>query len=411
MQKKQRSASKFFIFTVILIDILGIGIIIPVMPDLIMSLDGGSVQDAARVGGWLSFAYAIVQFFFAPVLGGLSDRYGRLPVMLIALFGLGMDYIFHAFAPTLLWLLIGRIIAGFFGSSVPVAYSYMADISKPQEKAKNFGLLGAAFGLGFIVGPFMGGVLGDFSLQLPFFAAAGLSFVNLIFGFFFVPESLSKEKRRPFEWTKANPFGALRSISKYPSIMGFIFAYFFLYLGGKAVETIWTYYTKYRFEWDQMEIGLSLAFVGILVTIVQGGLIGQTVKRLGQYKAIYLGFFFSILGSILFAFAFKGWHMYGYIVVYCLGGLAGPTLQSVMSNQVPDTQQGELQGVNTSLISITAIIAQPMYTETFSWLTSDHSPINLPGASFLLGAFFGLISLLLVYLTLKKGKENSSLNN
>ncbi|MFT6443177.1 MAG: DHA1 family tetracycline resistance protein-like MFS transporter, partial [Salibacteraceae bacterium] len=252
---KQGNAAKFFIFVTILVDVIGIGIIIPVVPDLIVSLDGGSISDAAKIGGWLMFAFAIMQFIFAPILGGLSDRFGRKPVLLMALFGLGLDYIFHAFAPTIFWLFVGRFIAGVFGASFTVASAYMADISKPEDKAKNFGLIGAAFGLGFIIGPVIGGIAGQWGVQMPFFIAAGLSLLNVLYGIFVVPESLKPENRRPFNWKRANPVSALLNLRTYPKIMGLVAGFFLIYLAGKCVESVWSFYTMYRFDWDTAHVG------------------------------------------------------------------------------------------------------------------------------------------------------------
>ncbi|MFQ3326245.1 MAG: DHA1 family tetracycline resistance protein-like MFS transporter, partial [Salibacteraceae bacterium] len=333
---KQGNAAKFFIFVTILVDVIGIGIIIPVVPDLIVSLDGGSISDAAKIGGWLMFAFAIMQFIFAPILGGLSDRFGRKPVLLMALFGLGLDYIFHAFAPTIFWLFVGRFIAGVFGASFTVASAYMADISKPEDKAKNFGLIGAAFGLGFIIGPVIGGIAGQWGVQMPFFIAAGLSLLNVLYGIFVVPESLKPENRRPFNWKRANPVSALLNLRTYPKIMGLVAGFFLIYLAGKCVESVWSFYTMYRFDWDTAHVGYSLGVVGILVTIVQGGLIGKVVSTFGEHKTIFIGYIFWVFGLVLFGLASEGWMMYSFIIVYCLGGVAGPTLQGLISNEVPD---------------------------------------------------------------------------
>ncbi len=400
---KQGNAAKFFIFVTILVDVIGIGIIIPIVPELIQELGGVDETDAAKIGGWLMFAFAIMQFVFSPIMGGLSDRFGRKPILILALFGLGLDYVFHAYAPTIFWLFVGRVIAGFFGASFTVATAYMADISTPETKAKNFGLIGAAFGLGFIIGPVIGGVAVQWGLKVPFFIAAGLSLLNMLYGIFILPESLDAKNVRPFELKRANPVSSLLNLKTYPRIMGLVLAYFLIYLAGKSVESVWSYYTMYRFEWNATEVAYSLAVVGILVTIVQGGLIGKVVKKFGQTNTIMIGYFFWTLGLILFGIAYQGWMMYSFIIVYCLGGVAGPTLQSVISNEVPDNAQGELQGALTSLISTTSIIGPVLFTSVFAVFSGDDAPFHLPGATFFLGAILAAISMVLAVRSLRKG--------
>lgn len=400
---KQGNGAKFFIFVTILVDVIGIGIIIPVVPELIQLLDGGNLSEASEIGGWLMFSFAIMQFVCAPILGGLSDRFGRKPVLLLSLFGLGLDYLFHAFAPTVFWLLVGRIIAGIFGASFTVATAYMADISKPEEKAKNFGLIGAAFGLGFIIGPAIGGIAAQWGVKMPFFIAAGLSLLNLLYGMFILPESLKQENRRPFDWKRANPVSSLVNLKQYPKILGLIMAFFLIHLAGKAVESVWSFYTMYRFDWDTAHVGYSLAVVGIMVSIVQGGLVGKIVNTFGQVKTIFIGYVFWVLGQFLFGIATEGWMMYSFIIVYCLGGVAGPTLQGIISNEVPDNAQGELQGALTSLISVTSIIGPLLFTSVFARFSGDEAPFHLPGASFFLGAFLAAISMLLAVRSLRRG--------
>ncbi len=400
---KQGNGAKFFIFVTILVDVIGIGIIIPVVPELIQKLNGGTLSEASEIGGWLMFSFAIMQFICAPILGGLSDRFGRKPILLLSLFGLGLDYLFHAFAPTIFWLMVGRVIAGIFGASFTVASAYMADISTRENKAKNFGLIGAAFGLGFIIGPAIGGVSAQWGIQMPFFIAASLSLLNVLYGFFIVPESLPVEKRRAFQWKRANPVSSLLNLRSYPKISNLVVSFFLIYLAGKAVESVWSFYTMYRFDWDTTHVGYSLAVVGILVTIVQGGLIGKVVKTFGETKTIFIGYVFWVLGQVLFGLATEGWMMYTFIIVYCLGGIAGPTLQGIISNEVPDDAQGELQGALTSLMSITSIIGPVLFTTVFALFSGEDAPFHLPGASFFLGAILAAISMLLAIRGLRKG--------
>lgn len=395
-------ASLGFIFVTILIDVIGIGIIIPVLPSLIESLQGGGLSEASRIGGWLMFSYAIMQFVFAPVLGALSDQFGRRPIILMALFGLGIDYIFHAFAPTLAWLFVGRVLAGITGASFTVATAYIADISTPEKKAQNFGLIGAAFGLGFIIGPVIGGIASEWGVRVPFLVAATLSLLNFLYGIFVLPESHKPENRRPFEWRKANPVGSLLHLKRYPLILGFFTSFFVIYIASHAVQSTWSFFTMYRFGWDESIVGYSLAVVGVVVAIVQGGLIKVVVNQLGQMRTVILGMGLWAFGLFLFAFASKGWMMFAFIIPYCLGGVAGPTLQGIISNQVPPTEQGKLQGALTSLVSLTSVIAPPLMTFIFYSFTRDDAPVEFPGAAFFTGGMLMLLSLVLVLKPLRK---------
>ncbi len=398
-----RSASLVFIFITILIDVIGIGIIIPVLPSLIESLQGAGLSEASRIGGWLMFSYAFMQFFFAPVLGVLSDRFGRRPVILMALLGLGIDYIFHAFAPTIGWLFVGRLIAGITGASFTVATAYIADISTAEKKAQNFGLVGAAFGLGFIIGPVIGGVAAQWGVKAPFLVAAALSLLNLAYGYFILPESLKPENRiAKINWRKANPAGSLQAMFKYPVVVTFLVPFFLIYIAGHAVQSTWSFYTMFRFGWEAKMVGYSLAVVGIVVALVQGGLIRVVVKYLGQMRTIFIGMSLWTTGMFLFASAGSGTMMFIYILPYCLGGVAGPTLQGLISNIVPPNMQGQLQGTLTSLISLTSILGPPLMTWVFYIFTSGGAPIDLPGAPFILGGSIMLMALLLMIRPLRR---------
>ena len=404
---KNYNASLGFIFVTVLIDVIGIGIIIPILPALIENLSGEGLSEASRIGGWLMFAYAAMQFLFAPFLGMLSDKFGRRPILLIALFGLAIDYIFHAYAPTLGWLFVGRVLAGISGASFTVATAYIADISPPEKKAQNFGLIGAAFGLGFIIGPVIGGVAAKWGVQMPFLVAAVLSFVNFFYGLIVLPESLKPEKRiSRFDWKKANPVGGLKNLRQFPSVMGFIIPFFLIYIAGYAVQSTWTFYTMYLFSWTETMVGLSLAFVGVVVAIVQGGLIRVAVNNLGETKTIILGMCFWTLGLSLFSVATEPWMMFAFVVPYCLGGIAGPTLQGIISNFVPDNMQGQLQGTLTSIMSLTAIIGPPIMTYIFYLFTGDNAIIDFPGAPFAAAAIIMLLSLFMTAFQLKKRKPN-----
>jgi MFS transporter, DHA1 family, tetracycline resistance protein len=395
--RQSRPAALGFIFVTLLIDVIGFGIIIPVVPDLIIELIHGNLSQASTYGGWLMFAYAAMQFFFAPVLGNLSDRYGRRPVLLFSLFGFGVDYLFTAYAPTIWWLFLGRIVAGITGASMTTAMAYIADVTPPEKRAQNFGLVGAAFGLGFIIGPVIGGLLGDFGSRVPFLVAAGLSFMNWLYGFFILPESLPKENRRPFEWKRANPIGSLLQIKKYPALTGLIGSFVLIYIAAHAVQSTWTYYNMEKFGWHKKEVGISLGILGGMVAFVQGVLIKKTIPRLGQAKSVYTGLIIYSFGMLLYGLATEGWMMYAITVVYCLGGIAGPALQGIISSQVPANEQGELQGGLTSLISVTTIVGPPMMTGLFSWFTSKSAPVRFPGAPFIVGAVLLMISAWLAY--------------
>lgn len=391
-----------FIFITILVDIIGIGIIIPVIPSLIENLTEGGLSEASRIGGWLIFAFAIMQFLFAPLMGILSDKFGRRPILLLALLGLGIDYIFHAFAPSIGWLFVGRLFAGITGASITVATAYIADISAPEKKAQNFGMIGAAFGLGFIIGPVIGGLAAKVSLQLPFLIAAGLTLLNVVYGFFILPESLAPEKRREVDLKRANPLGSLKLIRKYPIVAGLMVSFFLVYMASQAVQTTWTYFTMFKFEWDEAMVGYSLGVVGVIVAIVQGGLVKYAVKLWGEKKTIYIGFVFWIIGLILFASATQGWMLFAFLLPYCLGGIASPTLQGVVSNQVAYNEQGELQGAMTALISLSSIIGPLVMTNLFYQFTQDDAPFQFAGAPFALGAVLVLASFILSRKSLRK---------
>ncbi len=392
-----------FIFVTLLIDVTGFGIIIPVIPSLIQEFlgPGTSVSAAATYGGWLISTYAITQFFCAPIVGGLSDQYGRRPVLLASLFGFGLDYLFVVFAPTIGWLFLARIIAGVMGPSFTTAGAYIADISTPENRAQNFGIIGAAFGLGFIIGPVIGGLLGDVGARVPFMAAAGLTMLNWLYGFFILPESLKPENRRKFEWKRANPVGTLISLWKYPVIAGLLVALTFVYLSAHAIQSNWSYYTIEKFNWTPRMIGISLAVVGFMFALVQGVLIRKIIPKLGQQRSIYLGLGLYAVGLLLYAFATQGWMMYAVTVIYCCGAIAGPALQGIMSGIVPPNAQGELQGGFTSLMSLTSIVGPVMMNNLFAFFTSAQAPIYFPGAAMLMGAVLTLISAILARRTLK----------
>ncbi len=402
---KKKNHSLLFIFITIFIDITGLGIIIPVIPALITELISGSISEAAKYSGWLMFSYATLQFLFAPFLGGISDQYGRRPVILLSLFGFGINYLVLALAPNITWLFLGRIFQGIMGASLTTASAYIADISTPEKKAQNFGLIGAAFGLGFILGPVIGGYLGQFGSRVPFIAAAAFTLLNLIYGYFILPESLDKKNRRKFDIRRANPVGTLMSLNRYPVISGLLICIVLFNIAQHAMHSTWTFFTIEKFEWSEKLVGYSLGFIGLLAAIVQGGLIRVIIPRLGNVKSVYFGMIFYIVGLSLFAFADEGWMVFAFAVPLSLGGISGPALQGIMTNKIPDDEQGEFQGGMTSLVSLTAIIGPLLMTSLFSYFTSENSFYYFPGSPFMLAAlisFFGLL-IAIRFLSASKG--------
>lgn len=409
-----------FIFVTLLIDVIGFGIIIPVMPKLIEHLTGEGLSEASKYAGWLTFAYAITQFVCSPIVGGLSDKYGRRPVLLAALLGFGLDYIFLAIAPNIELLFLGRIIAGATGASITTATAYIADISTPEKRAQNFGLVGAAFGLGFIIGPGLGGLCAHWGPRVPFIVAAVLTLLNFLYGYFILPESLLPENRREFNWKRANPVGSLMHLAKYPVISGLVISLVLVYIAGHAVQSTWSFFTMLLFNWNETMVGASLMFVGLLIALVQGGLIRVIIPKIGQKNAVISGLMLYFISFLLFAFATHGWMMFAILVPYCLGGICGPALQGMMSSQVPANEQGELQGALTSLISVTAVIGPPVMTNIFASFTAKNAVIHFPGAPFLFGGVLMLAGVILAARSLKSFKpapsgqlqtEPSSLNH
>lgn len=406
MKSNQKSAAVGFIFITLLIDITGWGIVIPVVPKLIEELINADISEAAKYGGWLSFLYAFMQFVFAPILGNLSDKYGRRPVILISLLGFSINFFIQAWAPTIFWLFVGRIFSGVTGASITTASAYIADISDDSNRSKNFGMVGAAFGLGFIIGPVIGGLLGQFGPRVPFIAAGILCLINFIYGTFILPESLEKKNRRKFSWMRANPIGSLFQIKKHPEILNLMIAWFLVYIAGHAVQTNWAYFTMYRFSWDEKTVGISLGVMGAMTAFVQGYLIRKVHPKIGNEKSILYGIMFYSLGMLFFAFAGQPWMMYAILAVYCLGGIAGPALQSLISSKVPANEQGDLQGALTSVVSLTSIIGPVLMTNVFYYFTHDQAPFQFPGAPFFLGFILMAMSAYFVYYVFHKKKKS-----
>jgi DHA1 family tetracycline resistance protein-like MFS transporter len=376
-----------FIFVTVLIDSISFGIVLPVLPQLIVELTGVQMGPAAAYGGWLSFVFALVQFFCAPVLGNLSDRFGRRPVLLSALFVLGLDYLIMGFAPTLAWLFVGRIIAGVTGASYTPAYAYMADISAPDKRAQNFALLGAAFGVGFIVGPLVGGLLGVLGPRAPFFAAAALALLNSVFGYFVLPETLPAESRRAFHWARANPVGTLLQLRKYPVVLWIAAAIFLWSLAHQVLPSVWSFYTILKFDWSTAEVGYSLAAAGIVLVFGQVVLTRILIPKIGgERNAALIGMVFGAITYLGYALATQGWMMYAWLLAWSLASFAYPSMNAVMSRQIAADAQGELQGGVASLFSLSSILGPPLMTQLFSYFSRSDAPVHLPGAPFIAAA-------------------------
>lgn len=384
----------YFIFATIVLDMIGIGLIIPVLPDVIRRFisDPGQVSE---LFGYFIAIYAVMQFIASPLLGGLSDQFGRRPILLGSLLGAGIDYFFMAFAPTLPLLFIGRLISGLTGASMTVANSYIADISDDSNRSANFGMIGAAFGIGFILGPIIGGILGEYGAQIPFIGAAVLNLLNFLFGLFILPESLKKENRRAIELKRLNPFTTIAKILKLPGMIYFVLTYALLFLAGNVHPSIWTLYTETKFDWSSTQVGVSLSFVGLVYGMSQSILTKKLVPRWGESKSIKIGIFFNGLGFLMYGLAPQGWMMYAVMASTALQGLSIPCLQSLMTKKVAANAQGELQGGLVALSSVTAILSPLIFTNAFNWGVSKESHFFL-GAPYFVAALFAFMALSIV---------------
>ena len=394
-RKAGRPAALGFIFATALMDVIALGIIIPVLPNLIKQMAGGSTAEALHYVLIFSTTWAVMQFFASPIVGALSDRFGRRPVLLISIFGLGCDYVVMAMAPNLGWLYVGRLISGITAASFSTAGAYIADISPPEKRAQNFGLIGAAFGVGFVIGPALAGVLGGFNPRLPFWVAAGLALVNWLFGLFVLPESLPKERRAPFSWRKANPVGSLRLLAAHPGLLGMAAVFFLYMLAHQSLQQIFVLFTGYRFGWGIRDVGLFLGATGIASIVVQMLLVRPVVKAFGERGTMLIGLFCGVLGFAAYALAPNGFLFWCSLPIFALIGLVQPTSQSLMSRRVPGNEQGRLQGAMAGIQSITGLIGPSLYTTVFAWAITDGKPLNLPGLGILLSAGLVVLALLL----------------
>jgi DHA1 family tetracycline resistance protein-like MFS transporter len=400
-----RKNAVLFVFVTVLIDAIGIGIIIPVMPDLLTELSDLPLNEAAYWGGYLAFVYALMQFLCSPTVGNISDRFGRRPVLLASLAALCIDYVVMGLAQSLWLLFVTRIVAGVAGATYSTANAYVADVTPPDKRAQNFGLMGAGFGLGFVIGPVIGGLAGEFGTRIPFFAAAALAGLNVAYGLFVLPESLKPEKRRPFSWARANPLGVARRIAAVPMLAWFFIALFLFDLAHFVYPAVWSFYTKETFAWSSAEIGLSLAVVGIGFAVVQGWLIRKILPTFGETRTAILGFVINVLGMSLIAFASAGWMIYALMPLTALGAIVTPALTGTMSNRIPDDAQGELQGAMSSISGITMIITPLLMTQLFGQFTARDGLPYFPGAPFLAAALLMAAAILPFLLGLRTPKR------
>jgi DHA1 family tetracycline resistance protein-like MFS transporter len=399
--KPARRAALVFIFITIVLDMLAVGMIVPVLPKLVASFLGDDTAKAARMYGLFGTVWALMQFIFAPVLGTMSDRFGRRPIVLLSNFGLGLDYILMALAPTLSWLFVGRVISGITAASVPAASAYIADVTPEEKRAKAFGMLGAAFGLGFIVGPALGGLLGGISPRLPFWVAAALSLANAMYGLFILPESLSRDKRAPFSWKRANPVGSLKLLRSHHELFGLAGATFLSALAHDSLPSTFVLYADYRYGWTTRTIGLALATVGICYAFVQGGLVGRIVGRFGERLALTIGLLFGALGFAIYGFAAYGWVFWLGIPLMSIWGISGPASQGMMCRRVSPSEQGQLQGAISSIRGISGMVGPILFTSIFAKFIGSLRDWHLPGSPFLLSSLL-LLTAMVTVVSLKR---------
>ncbi|SDO07035.1 TCR/Tet family MFS transporter [Phyllobacterium sp. OV277] len=390
------------VFVMLLLDVIGIAIIVPVMPAYLEELTGSDVSHAAIDGGWLLFVYAAMQFVFAPLIGNLSDRYGRRPVLLASVFTFAIDNLICALATSFGILFIGRVLAGISGASFSTASAYIADVSTDENRAKNFGLLGIAFGVGFILGPIIGGLLGEFGPRVPFYGAALIAFLNFIVAYFFLPETLDVKNRRTFDWKRANPLGALKQMRGHRGILWIGLVFFMLTLGHMAYPSVWSFVSDYRYGWNQRDIGLSLGVFGMGGALVMVFILPRVVARFGEWRTAVIGLVFTALGFFGYAAAWQGWMVYAVIIATCLESIADPAMRSIASAKVPSSEQGELQGAMTSMFSITNVIGPLIFTQIFAIFTAPTAPFAFGGAPYVLGGIFVVIAVAVFVLRVEK---------
>ncbi|HUG10541.1 MAG TPA: TCR/Tet family MFS transporter [Opitutaceae bacterium] len=377
-----RKPAAIFIFITLVIAIMGIGLILPVLPGLVTEFEGGDVAQASHVYGWLVGIFAMMQFLGSPILGALSDRFGRRRVILISLAGSAVDYVVMALAPTLAWLFVARAVAGLTAGILATTNAYVADVTPPEDRAKAFGMVGAAFGLGFILGPAFGGLLGEFGLRVPFWAAAGLAALNCLYGVFVLPESLTPENRREFKWSRANPVGTLLALRRFPAVFGLAGAHFIMSVAQMMTHSVWVLFMGFRFGWTTLEVGASLAVAGATSIVVQAGLVKPIIGRIGERRGFVLAGCVAIVAMTAYGFATHGWMIYAILVFASIAGIGGPALQSYITRHVPPDEQGSLQGAFASLMSVAGIVGPPIAALSFGWAIDPANTIHIPGLPF-----------------------------
>jgi MFS transporter, DHA1 family, tetracycline resistance protein len=400
----QKRAKRFVLLTVFIYS-AGFGIIMPVLPDLIRELADVSLSEAARLGAWIGAAYGIFQFLLGPLMGNLGDRFGRRPVFLFSLFGFGTDFLLMGLAPSIIWLFVGRSIAGGLGAIFGPANAAMADMSTAEDRAASFGKVGAAFGLGFIMGPALGGLLGDFGTRVPFFVAAGLAFANGIYGYFVFPETMPKESQRAFSWTRANPLGALASLGKIKGILPIALIYFLWVFAINVYPASWAFYAPVQLGWDSKMVGVSLTLVGVSMVFFQSFIIGKVVKRLGERKTAIVGLSYGMLSFVITAFITSGTLVLLLNLLNGFSGMAMPALNAMMSQRTPADQQGELQGMNGSMSALAFLLAQLVYNNALATFSSDKAAAYFPGAPFLIAAMLSLLAMVALFLLPKRDRQ------
>lgn len=400
--------AKIFLLVTIALDSVGLGIIVPVLPELLMELTGEGVGQAARYGGWLLMLYAGIQFLIAPVLGNLSDRFGRRPVLLASLFAFGLDYLAMALAPSLAWLFVARAIAGACGATYSTCNAYIADTTSQQDRARYLGYLAAAWGVGFIIGPAVGGLLGELGPRVPFFVASTVCFLNFLYGYLVLPESLADEHRRAFSILRANAIGALFQLRRVSTVLGLLGAYFFYQIAHDSNPSVWSFFTIERFGWSEFQVGISVAFTGVMIAVANGVLVSPAIKLLGEKRAIPVGFGFQVLGFTGFSLASEGWHLILSIIPFSLGAIGSVALRSHITKQVAANQQGELQGAIASVMGLGAILSPPVMTELFNFYTSSQAPVYFPGVSFALAAVCTLVCMCICVANILWHRSNAS---
>jgi len=399
---KSTAQALAFILITVFLDAVGIGIIIPVIPALLQELVGGELSSVVMYGGWLMVLFAALQFVTAPILGNLSDQFGRRPVLLVSLAAYGGDLVIMGVAPSIGWLFVGRALSGIFGATYAVAQAYIADTAPLQQRAKGFGWLGAAYGAGFVIGPAIGGILGNSDPRLPFFVAAVITGINVVYGFFVLPESLDPANRRKFSLRRAHAVGALRRMFHYPIVAGLLAAMVLYNIANDANPATWTFITIEKFDWSPFDVGMSMTFVGVCIAVFQGGTVGPLVKRLGEHRTIALMLLLCAVTYFGFSFAWAGWLMYAWMVPHAFSSIAGPAMSSVLSKQVPANEQGELQGALAALRSITHSIAPLVMTGLFAYFSGPAAWLYFPGAPFFAAALLTIGAMVVAARTLRR---------